>query len=128
MKEIWTRVIMPALLVVSVAGLTATMYGCGVGAPTKKHEPVYVVPSKNIGDGIYVAGKDISAGKWSPVGDWKNMKGCVWFVSPSITDTPGDSDLPTYRKKDEYAGKVTITLKKGQSLTTSGCGEWEDVG
>lgn len=123
-----------AYLALLTGALDATMAGCfggddGKTRPGKNSPAEQTVPVQQMGDGIMVVGEDISPGRWQSPANWKDQKGCVWFVSPAQGK---DESLPTYRRRDEYAGRVTFTLRKGQSLTSSGCTTdtdvWERIG
>ncbi|MCR6711412.1 MAG: hypothetical protein NVV57_01410 [Demequina sp.] len=67
------------------------------------------------GDGDYVVGEDVPPGTYTTR---KRVKDCYW----ERTDLHGnilDNDFVTFAAKG-----LTVTLRKGESFSTSGCGEW----
>lgn len=116
-----------AYLVILGGGMDATMSRCSPSPsdqPGPNGSPVQVVPPTLIGDGIWKVGTDIAPGPWTTPEGWKDKAACRWFVSPA--DGESGDGLPSFSRRDEYAGPVsTFNLTKGQSLTTASCGTWK---
>lgn len=114
----------------ALAGLVmGTQTDCN-GDKGKKTDPCQpngcAIVKTEIGDGVWIVGDELLAGRWQSDNVLEGKKGCAWFVSPAANASPSSTSEPSFR--DGTAGKVTITLHAGESFTTSGCGKWHKVG
>lgn len=80
--------------------------------------PTEAVLRSSVGDGIWIVGKQIPAGTWTPPAGWDDKPACRWFVSPA---EGGDAtDLASWQHPSN-----PVPVEKGQSLTTIDCGTWK---
>jgi len=114
-----------ALAVVLVA---LTLVGCEP-AKTPKSDPTNAAGLKTtFGDGVWIVGDEVEPGFYQSDGKIEGKEGCVWFVSPAPSTTPGKYD-PSFRDSPPPAseGQATFRVKDKQAITTSGCGKWHLV-
>ena len=87
--------------------------------PTKAPEPK--PEAATMGEGTYEVGVDAPAGRYKTVGE----DGCYWERTKDDSGSFG-SILANNNVND--GARASVTVKKGEFFTSSGCGTWTKVG
>lgn len=72
-------------------------------------------PKAAITEGVWEVGVDIAAGKYKVI---EPISGdCYWEINPTGKSDIVDNGAPT-------GGRPVVTLRRGQTFTNQGCGDW----
>ncbi len=94
----------------------------GVGeSPKQKKSPKPKPEVVGMGEGTYLVGEDIPAGRYRMAKPLQDDM-CFWgaYVADTNQEDIINNDIVT-------GGRATVTLKKGQEFDSNGCGDWVKV-
>jgi hypothetical protein len=107
-----TEIVPGGTVTVTAPGRTVTV------AP--KAAPAPAIPDV-IEDGLWEVGVDIQIGRYKVIEPVDPAAFCYWQISPvGKPDTIIDNGVVS-------GGRPIVTIKKGQTFETNGCGNWKKV-
>jgi uncharacterized protein YceK len=101
-------IVVIAVAALSGCGAAASGFRAGLGSSTRA--------ASSFGDGSWVVGGSVPAGRYVMASDLGSLSDCRWGVSGKGTDF-------AYHRQ-QGGGHSDITLVAGQKVTSSGCGRW----
>ncbi|HET9256615.1 MAG TPA: hypothetical protein VFO16_15645 [Pseudonocardiaceae bacterium] len=103
----------------------ATQRAAEAATPEPTESPKPAGPATSFGDGVFIVGTDIVAGKYKSAGPKPGGDGkCVWFRRK---DTTGDRGTIIARNISRGPQTVTISRTDG-AFESFGCQDWRKVG
>jgi len=136
----WVLIGLVVLLVLGCAGLGAIIAGGGPSnngidgepsgklsrhvagsGPVAKPKPKAKAKAKTIGEGLWLVGEDVPAGRYKTSGARdESIPLCYWHVAKDDTD----NTILVQGLNDKPGEQGRVTLKSGQYFKTSGCADW----